>query len=156
MMAIATIVTRGFSGSIPLVVLRGFIPGASATPAETDSTAGLRYYARTLEMPEILLGSGRSVFEAEMAALVGVVSELGETITLAGTEVVGVGITPYLGALTAGTEVEGRTTAFYVSVADFENSGAGLGSAVTFRSVSYSVGRIERFDAPLVRLELVR
>ena len=82
--------------------------------------------------------------------------ELGETVTLAGADMLGMVITPFLGAPMAGTEIEGRRTVLYVARDDFDDSGAVLGSAVTARSLAYTVGRIERFDAPLVRLELVR
>lgn len=82
--------------------------------------------------------------------------ELGEEVTLAGSTVLGMLVTPYEGGLMAGTEVEGRRTILYVSREDFDDSSAALGSSVTARSVSYTVGRVERFDAPLVRLELVR
>lgn len=82
--------------------------------------------------------------------------ELGETVTVAGVEMLGMLITPYQGALMAGSEVEGRRTLLYVSRADFDDASAALGSTVTAREVPYTIGRIERFDAPLVRLELVR
>ena len=82
--------------------------------------------------------------------------ELGEAVTLAGSSVTAMVITPFFGAPMAGTEVEGRRTVLYVAREDFDDSGAVLGSAVTARSLAYTVGRIERYDAPLVRLELVR
>lgn len=82
--------------------------------------------------------------------------ELGESITLAGADVTAMVVTPFLGAPMAGTEVEGRRTVLYVTREDFDDSSAALGSAVTVRSLSYTIGRIERYDAPLVRLELVR
>lgn len=82
--------------------------------------------------------------------------ELGETVTVAGTDMLGMLITPYQGAPMAGTEVEGRRTVLYVTRADFDDSSAVLGSAVTAREIAYTIGRIERYDAPLVRLELVR
>lgn len=154
-MATSPIVTRGYARSIPLVVLRGFLAGPEATPDETASTAGLRYYARTLEMPGIMAGSGRALF-TEVAALVGVMAELGESVTVSGEAMTGVVVTPYAGALMGGTEVEGRRTVIYVSASDFDDAGGALGDACTVRSVSYTIGRIERYDAPLVRLELVR
>lgn len=82
--------------------------------------------------------------------------ELGETVTVAGTDMLGMLITPYQGGLMAGTEYDGRRTLLYLSRDDFDGSAAGLGSSVTARSISYTIGRVERFDAPLVRLELVR
>lgn len=82
--------------------------------------------------------------------------ELGEAVTLAGSDVVAMVATPYAGAPMAGAEVEGRRTVLYVTREDFDDSSAALGSAVTVRSLSYTIGRLERYDAPLVRLELVR
>lgn len=82
--------------------------------------------------------------------------ELGESVTVAGTDMLGMLVTPYEGGLMAGTEVEGRRTILYLTREDFDDASAALGSSVTARSVSYTIGRIERFDAPLVRLELVR
>lgn len=82
--------------------------------------------------------------------------ELGETVTVAGADVTAMVVTPFLGAPMAGTEVEGRRTVLYVTRADFDDSSAVLGSAVTAREIAYTIGRIERYDAPLVRLELVR
>lgn len=82
--------------------------------------------------------------------------ELGETVTVAGTDMLGMLITPYQGAVMAGTEYDGRRTLLYLSREDFDDSAAGLGSSVAARSVSYTIGKVERFDAPLVRLELVR
>ena len=154
-MATSPIVTRGYGQSIPLVVLRGFLAGPESTPDETASTAGLRYYARTLEMPGIVAGTGRLLF-AEVAALVGVMAELGESVTVSGDTMTGVVVTPYAGALMGGTEVEGRRMVLYVTASDFDDAGGALGDACTVRSVSYTIGRIERYDAPLVRLELVR
>ncbi len=82
--------------------------------------------------------------------------ELGETVTLAGADMLGMVITPFLGAPMAGTEIEGRRTVLYVAREDFDDASAGLGSTAVVRSISYTVGRVERFDSPLVRLELVR
>ena len=154
-MATSPIVTRGYGQSIPLVVLRGFLVGPEATPEETDSAAGLRYYARTLEMPGIIAGSGRALF-TEIAAVVGVVAELGETVTVSGESMSAVVVTPFEGALMAGTEIGGRRTVLYVAASDFDDADGALGDACTVRSVSYTIGRVERYDAPLVRLELVR
>jgi branched-chain amino acid transport system permease protein len=92
-MAIRSVVTRGYGsgGSVPLVVLRGFLAGGAPPEVETLSTAGLRYYARVLDSPGIVLGAGRqqfmdeisglisyagtarAAFEAEIAAMVGIV-----------------------------------------------------------------------------------
>lgn len=154
-MATSPIVTRGYARSIPLVVLRGFLAGPEATPDETASTAGLRYYARTLDLPGIIQGNGRSLF-SEVSALVGVVAELGESVTVSGTVMDAIVVMPYEGAAMAGTEVEGRRVVLYVSVTDFDDTAGALGDACTVRSMSYTIGRIERMDAPLVRLELVR
>lgn len=82
--------------------------------------------------------------------------ELGESVTVAGTDMLGMLITPYQGAAMAGSEYEGRRTLLYLSRADFDDSAAGLGSSVAARSISYTIGKIERYDAPIVRLELVR
>jgi len=82
--------------------------------------------------------------------------ELGESVTVAGTDMLGMLITPYQGAVMAGSEYDGRRTLLYLSRADFDDSAASLGSSVTARSISYTIGKVERYDAPLVRLELVR
>lgn len=154
-MATSPIVTRGYGQTIPLVALRGFIAGPELTPDETDSTAGLRYYARTLEMPGIIQGTGRSLF-AEIAAVVGVVAELGESVTVSGTEMTAIVVAPFEGALLAGAEVTGRQMVLYVTASDFDDTSGALGESCTVRSVSYTIGRIERYDSPLVRLELYR
>jgi hypothetical protein len=83
-------------------------------------------------------------------------SELGETVTVSGNSMSAVVVTPFEGALMSGTEVSGRRTVLYVTATDFDDASGALGDACTVRSVSYTIGRIERFDAPLVRLELVR
>lgn len=172
-MAINSVVTRGYGsgGSIALVVLRGYSAGGEI---ESDSTAGLRYYSRTLDLPGIVLGSGRqqftdeiaglisyagealSLFEQDIALMVSAVAELGESVTVAGVTMYAIGLVPYIGATLAGSEVEGRGTALYVTATDFDEAAAVLGDDVTFRSVSYTIGRMERLDAGLVRLELVR
>ncbi len=169
-MSISSVVTRGYRTSIASVVLRGYSAGAAVETPESDSTAGLRYYSRTLDMPGvvqagtlysaaemagIMAGSGRALF-TEVAALVCVMAELGESVTVSGDTMTGVVVTPYAGALMAGTEVEGRRMVLYVSASDFDDAGGALGDACTVRSISYTIGRIERYDAPLVRLELVR
>jgi len=172
-MSVSSVVTRGYRTSIASVVLRGY---SAAVLEESDSTAGLRYYSRTLDMPGVLLGSSmalfdqsvalevsgmlggdaRAAFEREIVGVLGIVAELGETAVVSGSSMNVIGITPYAGAVMAGTEMEGRRVVLYVGSDDFDAASGALGDAVTFRSVSYTIGRIERFDAPLVRLELVR
>lgn len=153
-MAISQVVTRGFGYSIPAVVLRGYSAGAAAA-GETASTAGLRGYM-ALELPRLLGGIGQLHVTTDLAAIIGTMAELGETATVAGTDIDVLGLTPYLGALTGGIEVEGRITRFYCMTDDLDDAGGELGDAVTFRSVSYTIGRIERMDAGLARVELVR
>lgn len=81
---------------------------------------------------------------------------MSETATIAGVTTNVLGLTPYRGALMAGTEVQGRVTELWLTSDDFDTAGGSHGDAVTFRSVSYTIGRIEHHDPGLVRLELVR
>lgn len=153
----AAIITSGFGpgASISLVVLEGFVPGAPAVAEESLSTAGLRAHM-ALELPGFL-GAARAIdVAADLAAFVSTVAELGETAVLAGQTVNVIGVTPFVALTVGGAPVEARITRIYVAAADFDDIGAGLGSAVTFRSVSYLVSRVERMDGGLVRVELQR
>lgn len=82
--------------------------------------------------------------------------ELGETATVSGTVMTVIGSTPYQGAVMVDTEVEGRLTQLWISAADFDATTAVHGDPVIFRSLTYSIGRIERRDPGLVRIEIVR
>lgn len=155
-MSIASVVTRGFGpgASIPLVVLRGFVPGAEVDE-EAPSTAGLRGYM-ALELPRMLGGVGQLNVTADLVGIMGTVAELGEIATVSGTDIDVIGVTPYQGAILGGSEVEGRITRFYCMADDFDAAGGALSAAVTFRALSYTIGRIERMDAGLIRVELMR
>ena len=149
----SALVTRGYGASIPLVVLRGYTPGAALDIPESASTANLREYMLT-EVPRFLGGDG--LLGTELASIIGTMAELGETVTIAGTDMDAIGTTPPLDAFLGGTQVEGRVTRLYVTAADYDGASATQGSSVTFRSVSYTIGVVERMDGGLVRLELER
>ena len=83
-------------------------------------------------------------------------AELGETAVINSATVNVIGSTPYQGPILGEQEIEGRITRLYCTAADFDLAAATRGSSVTFRSLAYVIGRIERLDAGLVRLELAR
>lgn len=153
----SALVTRGYGagGSIPLVVLRGYVSGTSSEEVETASTAGLRGFM-ALELPHFLGGAGFLNVAADLAALVGNVAELGESATINGEAVDVIGVTPFAGVQFGGLEVEGRITRLYVTAADFDAVAAVHGSAVSFRSITYAIARFEHMDGGLVRVELQR
>lgn len=153
-MAISQVVTRGYGYSIAAVVLRGFSIGAVAT-TESASTAGLRAYM-ALELPSMLGGVGQAHVTADLLGIVGAMAELGETATVAGTDIDVIGLTPYLGALLAGVEMQGRQTRFYCMTEALDDIGAELGDAVTFRSLSYTIAMLKPMDAGMTLVELVR
>jgi hypothetical protein len=98
----------------------------------------------------------RDSMAVDLATILSNTAELGEAATVVSTTVNVIGIQSFQDALAGGTAIEGRITAFYCLATALDVASGNQGDAVTFRGVSYTIGRIERSDSGLARVELVR
>jgi hypothetical protein len=114
--------------------------------------------AAEVELAQLMASSsfGRAAELVELQGTLAAVSELGESVTINGAVMNGIGIQPYRSGTLNLTEVEGNETMVYVMTSNFNSSNAVVGSVVVFRGESWFVKHISRLDPGLTEVQLTK